>query len=379
MGLARALGRRWDELNAAHIGLIRRAVEAHGGVVVRTEGDAVFAVFAEAGAAVAAAVDAQRALAADAMAATAPISRPDGAAHRRGPPAGDDYGGFDVNRAARVAAAGHGGQIVLSETTRALVADALPEGVAVRDLGRHALRDVPRPERLSQLDVPGLPTDVPAAAVGHRDGRRPAGAPDELPRSRRGARRAARRSLAERRLVTLTGPGGIGKTSLAIETARSRRGPLPGRGVVRAARRGRRSGGRTAAIARTIGLFDGPERPPREALVPYLAERSVLLVLDNFEHLLDAAGDVADHPRRVARRRGSWSRAVRRCASPASTSCRSARWLRTVPRAVRGTGARRAAGLGAGADGVVVARCARCSTACRSGSSWPRRGSRCCR
>ena len=80
-----------------------------------------------------------------------------GEAHR----AGDDYGGFDVNRAARVAAVGHGGQVILSETTTVLVADALPEGTTLRDLGRHVLKDVPRAERLFQLDIAGLPNDFP--------------------------------------------------------------------------------------------------------------------------------------------------------------------------------------------------------------------------
>ena len=80
-----------------------------------------------------------------------------GEAHR----SGDDYGGFDVNRAARVAAVGHGGQVVLSETTAALVADALPAGTTLRDLGRHVLKDVPRAERLSQLDIAGLPCEFP--------------------------------------------------------------------------------------------------------------------------------------------------------------------------------------------------------------------------
>src|SRR6478672_11801717 len=72
-----------------------------------------------------------------------------------------DYGGFDVNRAARVAAVGHGGQVILSETTAALAADALPAGTALRDLGRHVLKDVPRAERLSQLDIAGLPCEFP--------------------------------------------------------------------------------------------------------------------------------------------------------------------------------------------------------------------------
>ena len=75
--------------------------------------------------------------------------------------AGDDYGGFEVNRAARIAAAGHGGQILLSDATRALVADALPEGVDIRDLGTHELRGVPRPERLFELDAPGLRQGFP--------------------------------------------------------------------------------------------------------------------------------------------------------------------------------------------------------------------------
>ncbi len=82
-----------------------------------------------------------------------------GEAHR----AGDDYGGFDVNRAARVAAAGHGGQVVLSETTATLVEDALPDGTSLRDLGRHILRDVPRAERLHQLDDRRAGDRLPAA------------------------------------------------------------------------------------------------------------------------------------------------------------------------------------------------------------------------
>ena len=80
--------------------------------------------------------------------------------------AGDDYGGFDVNRVARIAAVGHGGQIVLSATTRSLVESALPAGVRVRDLGRHALKDIPVPEHLFQLDVPGLRDRVPAGPRG---------------------------------------------------------------------------------------------------------------------------------------------------------------------------------------------------------------------
>src|SRR5512146_3557319 len=161
MGLARALGARWDEVNATHLGIIRRAVDSHGGVCVRTEGDAFFGVFPEAGAAVAAAVDAQRALAAHPWPPEAPVRVRMGLHSGEAHLAGDDYGGFEVNRAARIAAAGHGGQIVLSEPTRLLADAALLDGVSARDLGRHVLRDVPAPERLVQTAVPGLLSDVP--------------------------------------------------------------------------------------------------------------------------------------------------------------------------------------------------------------------------
>ena len=117
MGLARALGARWDDLNRRHLERIGRAVAAHGGTIIRTEGDALFAAFPEAIAAVEAAAEAQRAVATEAwpddVTIWVRIGLHTGEAHR----SGDDYGGFDVNRAARVAAVGHGGQVVLSETT----------------------------------------------------------------------------------------------------------------------------------------------------------------------------------------------------------------------------------------------------------------------
>jgi predicted ATPase len=293
MRLMQQLGSAWDEVNAEHIALLRRAIEGRGGTVVRTEGDAVFAVFPEARAAVTAAIDAQRAVAEhdwpEAGDVRVRIGLHSGEAHL----AGDDYGGFEVNRAARIAAAGHGGQILISEPTRALVIDALPDGVSVRDLGSHALRDVPRPERLYQLDVPGLQSGFPALRTGS------AGVGD-LPRrltsfiGRDPDVEALAGLLTDNRLVTITGPGGIGKTSLAVETARAVTDRFPdGAWFVGLADLEDPAAVR-ALIARTIGLFDGPGRPASEALGPYLKDRSVLLVLDNFEHVLDAAGDVAD-------------------------------------------------------------------------------------
>jgi class 3 adenylate cyclase len=161
MSLVQALGSAWDDLNASHLGIIRDAVEEYGGVTVRTEGDALFAAFPEAGAAIRAAIDAQQALHEHAWPVDGGprvrMGLHSGEAHL----SGDDYGGLDVNRAARIAGVGHGGQIVVSAPTRALVTDALPAGVLLRDLGEHTLTDLPRPERLYQLDVPGLPKSFP--------------------------------------------------------------------------------------------------------------------------------------------------------------------------------------------------------------------------
>ena len=294
MGLTRDLGPAWDAINVTHLGIIRRAVADHGGIVVRTEGDAVFAVFPEARAAVAAAIDAQRALAAhewpDGLDLRVRMGLHSGEAHM----AGDDYGGFEVNRAARIAAVGHGGQILLSEPTRALAIDGLPDGVATRDLGTYALKDVPRPERLFQLDVADLRAEFPplrtaTSGVGDLPVRRTSFI------GREGDLDAIASLLTMgSRLVTLTGPGGIGKTSLAVEAARRVADRFPdgawfvGLADVEDAATVR------PVIARTIGLFDGPSRPAAEALAPYLMDRSTLLVVDNFEHLLDAAGVIAE-------------------------------------------------------------------------------------
>ena len=292
MALARELGARWDKVNATHLGLIRAAVDAHGGAIVRTEGDACFAVFPEAGVAVRAAVDAQRALSAhpwpDDAAIRVRMGLHSGEAHL----AGDDYGGFEVNRVARIAAAGHGGQILLSEPTCLLAERALPNGVAVRDLGRHVLRDVPAPERLHQLDIGGLQTEFPPLRTARpATGNLPVRLTSFLGRERDLAE--LDELLGANRLVTLTGPGGIGKTSLAVELGRAWQDRVPDGAWFVALDAIGESAMVRAEIARSLGLFDGPDRPAADGLERYLADRSVILVIDNFEHVLEAAGEIA--------------------------------------------------------------------------------------
>ena len=289
MVLTRALGERWDDVNAAHVALIRAAVDAHRGTVVRTEGDAVFAAFGEAGAAVAAAVAAQRSLQAHAWPEDATIrvrmGVHSGEAHR----AGDDYGGIEVSRAARVAAVGHGGQIVLSGPTYELDRR--------RPAGRH---DRPRPRPVRPQGRAPTRAAVPArrsgaagrVSAGPRrpdDGRQPRAAADDLRRARRPGRGApgaagrrpardhhraragsARRASPRRRPARVEAEYADGAWFVPLATIED---PADVK----------------ALVARTIGLFDGTSRSAVETLPAFLAERSMLLVLDNFEHVLDAA------------------------------------------------------------------------------------------
>jgi predicted ATPase/class 3 adenylate cyclase len=293
MRLARALGSAWDELNGAQMRLIREAVGSQGGEVVRTEGDAVFAVFREAVPAALAAIDIQRRLASHPWPTETPVRVRVGVHTGEAHLAGDDYGGFDVNRAARISAVGHGGQIVLSDPTRALVAPELPPEVMLRDLGRHALKDVPQPEHLFQLDAPGLTTEFPPIRTG-------AVATGNLPSrltsfiAREAELAAITDLLGTARIVTVTGPGGIGKTSLAVEVARNVGGQFPDGAWFVALEPIGEGSGVLPAIARTLGVQDGAGRPVIDGLRHYLSARRTLLLLDNFEHVLDAAADVAN-------------------------------------------------------------------------------------
>jgi len=292
MRLTRTLGNEWDAVNQRHHACIGEAVARHDGVIVRTEGDAVFAVFPEASAAVGAAIAAERALAAEQWPSDSPIRVRMGLHSGEAHLAGDDYGGIDVSRAARIAAVGHGGQLILSGTTAPLVASNLPPGVALRDLGLFVLKDIPAPERLYQLDIPGERTDFPPLRVAQATiGNLPERLTTFVGRSEDLAELDA--MLDTIRLVTLTGSGGIGKTSLAVELVRGRAETVPDGAwfvpldsVTDPALVG-------SVVARTLGLFDGADRPAADALPRFVADRSLLLVLDNFEHLLEASSEVA--------------------------------------------------------------------------------------
>jgi predicted ATPase/class 3 adenylate cyclase len=279
---------RMREVIERHQSLLRDAFVAHEGVERGTEGDSFFVVFRDAPSAVMAAVDAQRAL--------ATASWPDGVDVRVriglhsgvGLPGGDDYVSLDVNRAARIAAAGHGGQVLLSDATRALAEHALPAGVALRDLGAHRLKDLDRPERLFQLVIDGLANDFAAP----RTVDRPVGSlPPRLTSfvGREEERAGVARLLESARLVTITGPGGTGKTSLAVAVAADVADRFPGGAWFVPLESVADPNLVPAAVTRVLHLDREDPRPPDERLLDYVRDRALLVVLDNFEHLLPAA------------------------------------------------------------------------------------------
>ena len=289
------LGGSYAGALADHHRIIRSCLAAHGGREIDTQGDAFFAVFRAPSACVAAAVDMQRALLGHPW--------PDGQAVRvrMGIHCGEaeqtavGVVGIEVHRAARIAAVAHGGQIVVSDAAAVLVRDALPAGAALRDLGLHRLKDLTRPEQIFQLDADGLPGAFPPLASLDNPKLR-----NNLPAQvssfigRDGELAAVRRLIGTSRLVTLTGSGGAGKTRLGLQAAA---GLLDGSGdgvwfvdlaplhdadLV------------AATVASVLGIHPNPGQPLTGTLVEAVGQRSLLVLLDNCEHVVDACAKLAD-------------------------------------------------------------------------------------
>jgi len=273
-----------------HRRLLGESFGRHGGAIVDSEGDAFFVAFASAHDAVAAAADAQRALAGHDWHAEDEIRVRIGL-HTGEPRVVEGrYVGLDVHHAARVMAAGHGGQVLVSETTRALLDDR----TRLRDLGEHRLKDLSRPQRLYQLELDGLPGEFPPLkTLDNRPTNLPVQTSAFIGRERE---LAATRALLERddvRLLTLIGPGGTGKTRLALQLAADVVERF-GNGVFFVSLAPIRDWELVVpTIARTLGLREQPGATGIETLTDYLAEKELLLVLDNFEHVFAAAPAVS--------------------------------------------------------------------------------------
>jgi predicted ATPase/class 3 adenylate cyclase len=290
--LVQELGSRFREVLEAHHVILRRAISAHRGVEVSTEGDAFFAVFPSATDAVSAGVAAQSELVATSWPNDVEIRVRMGLHTGNGELGGDNYVGVDVHRAARIAAAGHGGQVLLSESTRALVERALPEAVDLRDLGQHRLKDIRAAERLYQLVIAGLPSDFPALRTLDASPTNLVAPASPLVGRERELLELSD-LLASNRLLTLTGPGGTGKTRLATELgARALPNFKEGAFFVPLETLTERSLVSTA-IAQAVGARGSGQREPDDILAEHLAERQLLLILDNFEQVVVAAPLVA--------------------------------------------------------------------------------------
>jgi predicted ATPase/class 3 adenylate cyclase len=273
--------------------ILRAIWETHDGGEVDTAGDGFFVAFPSAPQAVAAAAEAIRAL--------AEHTWPEGGVIRvriglhTGSPqlVGDHYIGLDVHRAARIAAAGHGGQILLSAATRALVAHVLSDGVTLRELGAYRLKDLQQPEPITQLVLPELPSDFPPLkTLDRRAHNLPIQPTPLLGREKPLAALAALLGRADVRLVTITGAGGIGKTRLALQTAAEALEDFPdGVYFVRLSRLTDPNLVLTT-IAQTLGLKETLGQPIAQTLQEYLQQQQLLLALDNFEQVVGAAQEV---------------------------------------------------------------------------------------
>ncbi|HYB14295.1 MAG TPA: adenylate/guanylate cyclase domain-containing protein [Streptosporangiaceae bacterium] len=298
-GSTALLGRVGDDVYAqvlaGHHALIRSALAGHDGREVDTQGDAFFAVFSSPRGCVAAVLEMQQAIQAHAWPGGERVRARMGIHCGEAARAAAGLVGLEVHRAARVAAAGYGGQVLVSEAAAVLVRDGLPPGVALADLGVHRLKDLGRPERIFQLQAAGLPAGFPPLrSLGNPA--LPNNLPAQLSSFIGRAREVAEvRALVEScRLVTLTGAGGCGKTRLGLQVAAEL---LDGSGdgvwLVELAAVADEDAV-APAISQALRLTGQPGRPGLEALLDALALQDVLIVVDNCEHLISGCAKTAE-------------------------------------------------------------------------------------
>jgi predicted ATPase/class 3 adenylate cyclase len=270
---------------ARHDEIVRDAIESHRGYVVKTTGDGFHAAFATAHDGIAAAVAAQRALAGEAWGSTGPLRVRMGVHTGAATLRDGDYYGTALNRGARLMAVAHGGQVVCSQTTADLARDGLAEGIALVDLGEHRLRDLGRAERVFQVDAGDVgATFGPLRSMDAYPGNLPLQVSSFVGRDGDLAR--VRDALDLSRVVTLTGVGGVGKTRLAMQVAADVLPRFPDGAwlcELAAVREPDR------VVDTVAGVFRVSPRPGvglAESLVAFFRDQTILLVLDNCEHLL---------------------------------------------------------------------------------------------
>jgi predicted ATPase/class 3 adenylate cyclase len=279
-----------SEALAHHDRVLGQAVEEHGGYVFKTVGDAFCCTFVTAPDALNAALAAQQALDSEEQAETGPLrvrmALHTGAAEERD----GDYFGPAVNRVARLLSAAHGGQVLLSLTTQELVRDQLPPNVALWDLGEQRLKDLSRPERVFQLVASGIPSEFPPLRTLESH-------PNNLPlqptplvgREREVGEVVKRLRSEEVRLLTLTGPGGVGKTRLALQGGADLLEDFEDGVFFVALATITDPQLVPSTIAGPLGVKESAQQSLMESLKSYLHHKHLLLVVDNFEQVLEGA------------------------------------------------------------------------------------------
>jgi predicted ATPase/class 3 adenylate cyclase len=293
--LVEALGPAFNDLLERHHLIVRSALRDRGAIEMGTEGDSFFVVFPSATVAVNAAIDIQRALGGEEWPQSSTVRVRIGLHTGEARITGGTYIGLDVHRAARIMAAAHGGQVLISEATRVLAGRTLDEGIEFLDLGEHRLRGLSARERLYQVVAPGLPADFPPPLTLDATPNNLPTPPSELV-GRDEELQTIHGHLESPgvRLLTLIGPGGIGKTRLAVEAAadhidRFRDGVYF---VDLAAARDTPTA--LQAIVQSVGVTVSSEALRASTLAEELHLRTLLLLLDNFEQVMPAANDVAE-------------------------------------------------------------------------------------
>jgi predicted ATPase/class 3 adenylate cyclase len=281
---------------ARHVSLLREAVDAHGGVLYKTVGDGTQSAFPTAPAAIFAALTAQSALLAEPSPDELGPLRACMAIHAgEAEPRGGDYLAAPLNRLSRVLGMARGGQILLTEAVEQLAQDGLPAGGSLQELGVMRLRDIKRAERVFVLVHPDLPQDIDLPIASDQQTRHfPPALTPFLGREEQISAIAQLVAAPNVHLVTLTGPGGIGKTRLAIQVGERLASSFAGGAVFVDLSSLREPAQVLPAIGRALGLREVNAGSLVQQIHSLLAERETLLILDNFEHLLGSAAVVAN-------------------------------------------------------------------------------------
>jgi predicted ATPase/class 3 adenylate cyclase/Tfp pilus assembly protein PilF len=278
-----------------HDEILKGALEERDGYVFKTVGDAFCCAFPTAPEALDAAIETQRRLLSEAWKESGPIrvrmALHTGAAEERE----GDYFGPPLNRVARLLSAAHGGQVLLSAAAQEIARDQLPAGAALMDLGERRLKDLFRPERVFQLLAAGLPSEFPPLRTldAYRNNL-PLQPTPLIGREKEVAHVCNLLRGDETRLLTLTGPGGTGKTRLALQAAADLLDDFSDGTFFVPLATLTEAELFSSAVAETLGVRETGEQPLDETLKDYLSERRLLLVLDNFEQVLEAAPTITE-------------------------------------------------------------------------------------